>query len=145
MKNYILVLLLALPLSASLFCKKGSDDNDNVEPPGAVELKDSVIASNLNFPWEILWGPDNLIWFTERGGKISRLNPATGTISPLLTINEVESNGEGGLLGMALHPDFATTPHVFVVFNYDNGSGYKEKVVRYTYNGTTLSSPSVIY
>ena len=145
MKNYILLLLLALTLSASLFCKKGSDDNDNVEPPGAVELKDSVIASNLNFPWEILWGPDNLIWFTERGGKISRLNPATGTISPLLTINEVESNGEGGLLGMALHPDFATTPHVFVVFNYDNGSGYKEKVVRYTYNGTTLSSPSVIF
>jgi glucose/arabinose dehydrogenase len=144
MKNYILVILLALLLSASLFCKKGSDDNDNVEPPGAVELKDSVIASNLNFPWEILWGPDNYIWFTERGGKINRLNPATGAITPLLTINEVESNGEGGLLGMALHPSFATTPHVFVVYNYDNGSGYKEKVVRYTYNGTALSSPTLI-
>jgi len=142
MKNFILLLLLALPLSASMFCKKES--NDNVEPPGSVELKDSVIASNLNFPWEILWGPDNNIWFTERGGKISRLNPTTGTISPLLTINEVESNGEGGLLGMALHPDFSSTPHVFVVYNYDSGSGYKEKVVRYTYNGSTLSSPSVI-
>src|SRR5678815_5098600 len=140
MKNFILVLGMALLVSPSLLCKKGNDKPDNEEPPGAVEIKDSVIAGNLNFPWEILWGPDNQIWMTERGGRISRLNTSTGVITPLLTINEVESNGEGGLLGMALHPDFSSTPHVFVVYNYDNGSGYKEKVIRYTYNGTTLTS-----
>ena len=144
MKNLILLLLLALLVSASLLCKKENDDNDNVEPPGSVELRDSVIASNLNYPWEILWGPDNHIWMTERGGRISRLNPATGALTPLLTINEVEANGEGGLLGMALHPNFSATPYVFVVYNYDGGSGYREKVVRYTYNGSTLTSPFVI-
>lgn len=134
-------LLLALPVSASLFCKKS---NKNIEPPGAVVIKDSVIAGNLSHPWEILWGPDNHIWMTERSGKISRLNPSTGAITPLLTINEVESNGEGGMLGMALHPNFATTPQLFVVYNYDNGSGYKEKIVRYNYNGTTLGNPLII-
>jgi len=142
MKNLTLLLLIALSLSASLFCKK--ENKENEEPPGAVEIKDSVIASNLNFPWEILWGPDNNIWMTERGGKISRLNPATGDITPLLTINEVESNGEGGLLGMVLHPNFGTTPHVFVVYNYNNGSNYLEKVVRYTYAGLTLTNPTTI-
>jgi glucose/arabinose dehydrogenase len=85
------------------------------------------LQANLNFPWEILWGPDNQIWMTERGGKISRLNPSTGVITPLLTINEVVSNGEGGLLGMALHPDFSSTPHVFVVYDYDNGIGLQRK------------------
>lgn len=134
-------LIIALSLSASLFCKK---DNKNTEPPGAVEIKDSVIAQNLNHPWEILWGPDNHIWMTERGGKISRLNPSTGAITPVLTLDEVESTGEGGMLGMALHPNFATTPQLFVVYNYDNGSGYKEKVVRYNYNGTTLNNPLII-
>jgi len=132
-------LLISLPLCASLFCKKSSPSI--VEPPGAAELKDSVITSNLNFPWEITWGPDDHIWMTERGGRISRLNPATGTISPLLTIGEVVSNGEGGLLGMTLHPAFATTPQVFVVYDYNSGSNYREKVVRYTYNGTTLVNP----
>ncbi|HEY6505261.1 MAG TPA: PQQ-dependent sugar dehydrogenase, partial [Chitinophagaceae bacterium] len=112
-------------------------------PPGIVEIKDSVIVTNLNYPWEILWGPDNNIWMTERGGKISRINPATGAITLLLTITEVVANGEGGLLGMALHPNFSVTPHVFVVYNYNN-SGYKEKVVRYTYNGTTLTTPVTI-
>jgi len=134
-------LLLSLPVSASLFCKKS---NKNIEPAGAVEIRDSVIAGNLSHPWEILWGPDNHIWMTERGGKISRLNPLTGTITPVLIINEVESNGEGGMLGMALHPSFASTPQLFVVYNYDNGSGYKEKVVRYNYNGTTLTNPLII-
>ncbi len=141
MKNYAWLLLL--PLLAAIYCKKST--NNNTEPPGAVEIRDSVIATNLSNPWEILWGPDNHIWMTERGGRISRLNPATGTLSPLLTIAEVVSNGEGGLLGMALHPNFTTTPHVFVVYNYQGGGSYKEKIVRYTYNGTTLSSPLTIF
>lgn len=142
LKRFAWLLLLLLPLMASLFCNKKNDENN--EPPGAVEIKDSVIAQGLNFPWEIVWGPDDHIWMTERGGRVSRLNPATGVLTPLLTITEVATNGEGGLLGMALHPNFATTPHVFVVYNYNNGPNYQEKVVRYTYNGTTLISPATI-
>lgn len=134
-------LLLALPLSASLFCDK---DDDNEEPPGAVEIKDSVIVENLISPWEILYGPDDHIWMTEQGGRISRINPATGVITPVLTINEVEVMGEGGMLGMVLHPNFATTPQLFVVYDYNNGAGYTAKVVRYNYNGTTLSNPFII-
>lgn len=144
MKNQILLLLFISLLSASLFCKKKNETSIDPPPTDPVEIKDSVIASNLSYPWEILWGSDNFIWMTERGGKISRLNPATGVITPLLTISEVDANGEGGLLGMVLHPNFSATPHVFVVYNYDSGSGYREKVVRYTYNGTTLSSPTTI-
>jgi aldose sugar dehydrogenase len=133
--------LLLLPLAASLHCSK-SDQKD--PPPGSVTIKDSVIVSNLSYPWEILWGPDNFIWMTERGGKISRVNPTTGTVVPVFTITEVVSNGEGGLLGMALHPNFSVTPHVFVVYNYNNGGNYREKVVRYNYNGTTLTGATPI-
>lgn len=132
--------LLLLPLAAMFHCKKSNNNNNTT--PGSVDIRDSVIVSNLNYPWEILWGPDNHIWMTERGGRVSRVNPTTGVLTPLLTIGEVVATGEGGLLGMALHPDFTTTPHVFVVYNYNNASGgYREKVVRYTYNGTTLTSP----
>ncbi len=134
-------LLLAIPLATGLHCNKSTKNN---EPPGAVTLKDSVIADNLDYPWEIIWGPDNRIWMTERGGQVSRLDPATGNITPVITISEVVANGEGGLLGMVLHPDFNTTPQVYVVYDYMNGGNYREKVVRYTYNGTTLVSPQTI-
>src|SRR5215831_15169321 len=119
--------LLLIPLVVALQCKKSThNNNNNSEPPGAVEIKDSVIVSNLNFPWEILWGPDNYIWMTERGGRVSRVNPATGTVTPLLTISDVVSVGEGGLLGMVLHPNFAATPQVFLVYDYNSGANYRE-------------------
>jgi glucose/arabinose dehydrogenase len=136
-------LLLFLPFSVSLFCKKNDKDPNN-EPPGAAEIKDSIVANNLSYPWEILWGPDNFIWMTERGGKVSRFNPATGAVTPVFTISEVVANNEGGLLGMVLHPNFNTSPHVYVVYDYNNGGTYTEKVVRYTYNGTTLTTPTII-
>ncbi|MBC7872532.1 MAG: PQQ-dependent sugar dehydrogenase, partial [Ferruginibacter sp.] len=132
------VVILIISLIACTQCKKKPADPGNPLPPGSVTIKDSVIAQFFNFPWEILWGPDNFIWVTERGGKISRVNPATGSVSLLHTIPDVVSNGEGGLLGMVLHPDFPTTPHVFVAYNYNSG-GYKEKIVRFTYTPISLN------
>jgi aldose sugar dehydrogenase len=35
---------------------------------------------------------------------------------------------EGGLPGMALHPDFNTTPHVFVAYNQETGGNYRERI-----------------
>ena len=111
---------------------------------GFAPIHHSVIVQGLNYPWELVWGPDNFIWMTERYGKISRVNPVTGAVIPLLTIKEVVSNGEGGLLGMALHPDFVKNPEVFVSYDYNSGSGYREKIVRFTYNGKTLVNPVVL-
>jgi glucose/arabinose dehydrogenase len=124
-------------------CKKNNNTNIPPDLPGPVVIKDTAILQGLNFPWEILWGPDNFIWMTERGGKISRVNPATGAVSMLHTITEVVSTGEGGLLGMVLHPNFSTNPHVFVAYNY-NSAGYKEKIVRFTYTGSALTNPVTI-
>src|SRR5688572_14418260 len=100
-------------LIANMQCK---EKKTNSEPPDAATIKDSVLVQGLRHPWEILWGPDNFIWMTERGGRISRVNPNTGAVIPLITIEEVESRGEGGLLGMALHPNFSANPHVFVAY-----------------------------
>jgi len=140
MKKILLCLFVVLCITT---CKKNGDDGN--EDPGTlpdVELKAKVLVSGLSLPWEMVYGPDNFIWFTEKAGKISRLNPATGQVIALLTISEVRTNGEGGLLGMALHPDFSSNPYVYVVYGY--GSTYKAKVVRYTYAGGNLASPQVL-
>ena len=107
-------------------------------------IQTKVLTENLHYPWEILWGPDNKIWMTERGGRISRVDTATGKVEPVFTIAEVKSQGEGGLLGMALNPQFATHPYVYVAYDYEQEDAYKEKVVRYLFNGSTLTSPLTI-
>ncbi len=135
--------LLLIPFLAIIECS-GDDKKNPASPPGSAVIKDSTLVQGLNYPWEILWGPDNFIWMTERGGRISRVNPVTGAVIPLLSIAEVVSNGEGGLLGMALHPNFSTTPQVFVAYDYNNAGNYREKIVRYTYNGRTLINPVIL-
>jgi glucose/arabinose dehydrogenase len=137
-----LIIYSGLCIVLLVICCDKKKDNDNNSVPAV--LKDTILTSKLSRPWEILWGPDNFIWMTERGGKVSRVNPANGAVTPLLTITEVSAQGEGGLLGMVLHPDFSANPHVFVAYNYLNGGTYTEKIVRYTYNGTTLTSPQII-
>lgn len=138
---------LATLMGVMLFCtcsKNDPTDNNgggNNTPGDPSELTDKAITNNLSFPWEILWGPDNKLWITERGGKISRIDPATGQATLLLSISEVVSRGEGGLLGMVLHPDFATTPEVFVAYNYVKGGNYIKKVVKFTYRNNALSNP----
>jgi aldose sugar dehydrogenase len=119
-----------------LACKK--DDDENPAPSEPKELKDSVVAQNLNLPWDMAWGEDNHIWFTERNGKISRFNPASGEVKTVITIPDVVANGEGGLLGIALQPG---SSNVFVAYNYNSEGQYREKLVKYVYNGTTLTNP----
>jgi glucose/arabinose dehydrogenase len=112
--------------------------------PAQPQLQTRDVITGLTVPWEILWGPDNWIWMTERGGRISRVNPETGEQKVLITISEVSAIGESGLLGMTLHPSFADTPQVFVVYTYRVGIPMYEKLVRYTYDGTTLINPTVL-
>jgi aldose sugar dehydrogenase len=108
-------------------------------------LTEREVAIGVQVPWEILWGPDDFIWATERRGRVLRINPVTGNVATILNIETlVDSGGEPGLLGMALHPDFANTPHVFLVYNYAGSNGIAERVVRYVWNGTALSTPTVI-
>ena len=109
-------------------------------------LQTRVLNNTLNYPWEIVWGPDNFIWFTEREGRVKRMNPQTGAVTPVATIGEVASTTNfNGLLGMVLHPQFQSNPYVYVVYNYYGAGGaYLEKIVRFTYNGTTLISPMTL-
>ena len=147
MKTSFPALLLLLLITATGGCgKKNSPTPGNPDLPEDPDWPSDkvreVVSTGINRPWEILWGPDNFIWMTERGGRISRVNPKTGQVLPLLTLPDIVSNGEGGLLGMALHPDFSNSPFVYVVYNY--GTPYREKVVRYEYRNNALSAPRVI-
>jgi aldose sugar dehydrogenase len=103
-----------------------------------------TVKNNLNYPWEILWGKDDFIWMTERGGKITKVNPKTGEIAFTHTITEVQSNGEGGLLGMVQHPNFLTNGLFYVVYNYNSGANYREKIVQFKFENNAVQQTATI-
>ena len=104
---------------------------------GSTTLTENVVATGLQIPWEILWGPDDHIWITEKRGQILRLNPSNGNYTTILNHqSSVSSGSERGMLGMTLHPDFVTTPKVYVVYNYSSG-GIKERLSSFDWNSGT--------
>jgi len=107
-------------------------------------LRTEVVADDLHAPWEILWGPDDWIWFTERNGKVGRVNPETGEIDELLQLTDLYMYQVSGLFGMALHPNFADTAQLFLVYTYLDKEKPKEKLVRYTYRNGSLVDPLVL-
>ena len=132
-----LLFFLFLPLIISCNKKKSNGT-------ASTALSTRIVKQGLQHVWEILWGPDDHIWFTERDGNISKMNPTTGAIAFSSTINEVSASGEGGLLGMALHPDFLNTGFLYVVYNYNSTNGYREKIVRYTFTNNAIANPTTI-
>ncbi|MBZ0098365.1 MAG: PQQ-dependent sugar dehydrogenase [Taibaiella sp.] len=107
------------------------------------QMTTRVVANNLFIPWEMVYAPDDHIWFTQKNGYICRVEPATGVVDTLYYESNTVVSGEGGMLGMALHPNFPTDPYVYVAYDYSQG-GYKERIARYTYNGTQLGSPMTL-
>src|SRR5437867_4352977 len=145
MKNKCIIIIFF----ATLLCVTCNDNKSQTPIQSQSEINTSdaairLVKKGLNYPWEIIWGKDNHIWMTEREGKISSIDPATGNTIFSFTINEVESRNEGGLLGMALHPDFQHNGFLYVVYDYNNGGKHLEKLVRFTFANNTLSHPVVL-
>ncbi|WP_299115710.1 PQQ-dependent sugar dehydrogenase [uncultured Winogradskyella sp.] len=107
-------------------------------------VSERVIATNLTVPWDMTYSNDGWIWFTELSGNINRVNPDTNELQPIHSVPDVEVFGfSAGMHSIVLHPDFPTTPYLFV--HYTN-TATTSKLVRYTYgiDSNTLSSPLTI-
>ncbi len=108
-------------------------------------LTESEVAVGLDIPWELSWGPDDHLWLTEREGSVKRVDPQTGVVTTVLDLtDEVLSTQESGLLGMALHPDFDSSPYVYLVYTYEQGFSLTERLVRYTWDGSQLMDQVIL-
>ncbi|MDB5505363.1 MAG: L-sorbosone dehydrogenase, partial [Devosia sp.] len=98
-----------------------------------------VVATGLEGPWEVTWGPDDSLWVTERvGGRITRINPVDGTKTTAIDIAEVSApGGQDGLLGLALHPELLTgtgNDYVYAAYTYVDKARGPDETVADPYN-----------
>ncbi|WP_092779770.1 PQQ-dependent sugar dehydrogenase [Actinokineospora terrae] len=78
-------------------------------PAGAPGLKVETVATGLSHGWDIGFLPDGKILVTQRNGEFALISGG-GTVTRLKAATEtVQVRGEGGLMGLVVHPDFATS------------------------------------
>src|SRR5699024_173141 len=83
----------------------------------------SILSEDLEKPWGITNLPDGRFLITEKGG-VMRIASQDGTLSDAITgLPEVDDEGQGGLLGLTLDPDFEENRMVFWTFSQNVGDG----------------------
>jgi len=122
--------------------KSTDQTSKNLESAEAV----TVIAQNLDTPWAIAFLPDNSMLVTERSGQVRFIDPA-GNLdpAPIATISDAREIGEGGLLGIAVHPQFNTNNFVYFYYTFsETGGNTLNRVVRMKYMDGKLSGEEII-
>lgn len=82
-------------------------------------LSNAVVVGGLDHPWEVAFLPDQTMIMTERGGDISKVADGKKTI--LYRPDDVHARGEGGMLGLAVDPEFITNRFIYTCFNSSLG------------------------
>ncbi|MEK6206236.1 MAG: PQQ-dependent sugar dehydrogenase [Chloroflexota bacterium] len=94
-----------------------------------------LVAAGLRAPWAIDLAPDGRLFVTERAGRVRVVQLGQGgglRPDPWATVPASTSNdGEKGLLGLALDPDFASNRFVYIYYSYAaSGGATRNKLVR---------------
>jgi len=80
-------------------------------PPGAPDLAVTARVDGFQRPWDVQFTPDGTTLVTERGGTLARV---AGTARAVVaTVPDVRPGGEGGLMGLAVDPDFAANSWIY--------------------------------
>lgn len=94
----------------------GKADADVTQSTDLYQVRVITVARGLENPWGLGFLPDGRMLVTERPGRL-RIVDKTGTVSkPLAGVPEVFARGQGGLLDVALDPDFQENGYVYLSF-----------------------------
>jgi glucose/arabinose dehydrogenase len=155
-------LTVALLLLATLAACGGDDSGGNGSPsgppsdtPGGFPVSTftardgtafgvQVIATGLQIPWSLAFAPDGRLFITERPGRVRIIGNGQLQAEPALELTDVFTNGESGVLGLALHPDFATNHLVYLTYTANGPDGPIARLVRFREAGNRLGEPVVL-
>ena len=78
------------------------------------------VLINREIPWDLVWGDDNALWFTEKTGGIYRLDPMSHELHEVGNVNNVYVSPieNAGMHSMCFHPNWPDTSSIFVHYVY---------------------------
>ena len=137
-KKWYLSLFLLLTLTTSI-------QAEDVFKAKAVNFKTQTIADKLGHPWGMAFLPDGNILVTERTGQLRLVENGKLNPQPVTGLPEIAVTGQGGLLDVALHPDFENNQWIYLSFSAKGEDGYGTEVIRGRLDGMELKDVEKIF
>lgn len=104
-----------------------------------------IIAQDLSVPWAMEVSEDGRLFFTERGGTLRVVEYGMLNQVPVHAFGTpFVSNGEGGLMGLALDRDFLTNGYIYLMYTYGEDGGLFNRVVRMRVEGNAASEEEIL-
>ncbi len=124
-----------------------------LDDSATVGFKVESVKTGLGLPWAMRFAPDGKLYFTERNSGVvalKSLDVDTGAVQSFTGTAPVRVEGEGGVLGLALDPSFATNGQVYICYSYwvggqQTSDNRRNRVSRFTISGSTLGSEAVLF
>lgn len=145
-----IVIGLVLVLVAGLWLNKEKIERKVFEPRQVkIERKEEqvivnqeteIVAESLQIPWAIEWLSSGEMLVTERAGRLLII----GEDKKIIEVAGVVHTGEGGLMGMALHPDFADNNYIYLYLTSRENEGLVNRVERYKLEDNKLTDRQVV-
>jgi glucose/arabinose dehydrogenase len=114
---------------------------DSVHPDFTVEK----LSENLNNPWGMAWLPDGRLLVTERAGQILVFKDDKFTGEKLSGVPEVFAKGQGGLLDIQLHPDYAQNGWIYISYAKPVAGGATTALTRFKLQGNQVVEKQDIF
>jgi glucose/arabinose dehydrogenase len=146
MKGYIPLIssgLLCL-LSAACTAQTGPAPI-SADVPEAQGWRTEVVIEGLSHPWSIAWLPDGSALVTERAGRLRLIRDGKLEPEPIAGLPPILASGQGGLLDIALHPDFAENRLVYLTFATGDPQANRTALARGRFDGRALRDTEVIF
>lgn len=151
MKKILIITIIILLIFLGLYFLRNKINKEIFspqEPKGKIGITKNevvitdieIIANSLQIPWEITFLPSGEMLVTERTGNLLKI----GKDKTIIKIEGVEHAGEGGLQGMALHPDFLNNNWIYLYLTTKNNNSLINRVERYKFTNEKLSDKTII-
>jgi len=114
-------------------------------PTSSTGYRQVVLLENLERPWGIAWLPNGSVLITERPGRLRLVRNGELVPSPIVGVPEVFAVGQGGLLDVAVHPQFVENRLVYLTYAHGTSNANRTRVARARFDGQALQNLEVIF
>ncbi|MEL6262050.1 MAG: PQQ-dependent sugar dehydrogenase [Cyanobacteria bacterium J06626_6] len=122
-----------------------SPGSESLEASGNPSFQKVALVDGLEHPWGMAWLPTGDMLITERAGRVRLVQ--NGVLAPesIPGVPDLFANNQGGLLDIALHPQFEENRLVYFAYSDGTNSANRTRIARATFDGEALNDWDVVF